>query len=314
MSIFQNSTTTFSQAKVQVAEATGKQQSLEFLQRAGRSIQYAFRAWNAYNWRWLVKDASDIVTVSGTSTYVLPYDFSDVYTLRVTSGTQRPIVLGSRSDYDHDVWEQTNDLPCRYNLTYRGTGGVIELMPTPKSAETIKLKYHRKLIVPCAVSYTGLVAASAINADGSWTLSGAVGTNAGATVGSYFVGAAPGSVTLYGTVTALASTASGDTVTVSSVSGSGNPASGSFNGTLGGDNFPLDIPAQYETGILAMATQHFISGIGGSDQKIMQWASIARETLTSAIEENEMVEDDEPGFKPPSSAWPYPPNPNTIYE
>lgn len=317
--MFQKSSLTFGNAKAQVAAKAGKENTTIFLSRAGESIQQAVKYWNRYNWRWLMTQAataSEFASyASGATSISLPFDFKDVYSFRITSGgTDRPLTGIPRRLYDRMVRSASaNGYLMGYDLFSQGSSNLLSLTPPPDTAGTYDLKYYRRMWVPCAISGV----AGHIN-----TLEGTV-TGVNPTLSS----TACGGATLGSWLTATA-TASGcysrptqiiginESFTVSAYGGAGvnigSPHLELLTGTasafrpvatgncvaatIGGDNYTLDIPEDYENGIIAWAIHHFLATLGAPDSRLAYFVKLANEELTEALKANEHYEDQDIAF------------------
>lgn len=304
MALFQGSSTTFGQAKSVVAEACGKQSTTEFLDRAGRAIQYAIRKWNTVNWKWAVRDASDIAVVAGTSKYALPFDFSDAYAVRLTASFQRWLMLKPRREYDRAVWNQVNSYPIAYNLLYSGDG-YLQLMPTPNTSDTLQLKYYKNMTVPCSITLAGV---GTLTNGSATVVSSGTAVLSGAKVGNpIYSGTA-----IVGTLAAPPAQGSQSLTMVSVYTGT-TTATASL--TIGGDGVYLDFPDEFENGIIAEACTYFCAGLGRSmlDQA-SYWGAIASREYADAQANNNAYEDEDVAFLPPTDEAAYLQNPNVILE
>lgn len=220
MSLFQQTTTTLTEAKQQIADSAGVSADTDMLTRAGRSYEAAIKHWNNMaNWRALLTEANgisvvapftvsgcaltsgsstitttvasgftlagvtgwDMITGSGTvldmnvsalatagatsltatlaasatvtgvtltftrDLYDLPSNFKAVYTARLLSQPRGLRYVGRRV-YDRTVYDQTStSTPFLYDLFREGELGKIRLLPPPSAADTLKLRYYRRL-------------------------------------------------------------------------------------------------------------------------------------------------------------------------
>lgn len=266
--------------------------------RAAVSIQAAIRKWNnAARWK-IMRTRVQIAVVAGTATYALPWDFKDWYTGRLSTA-KRPIFLANRRQYDRYVWDQTQTgTPIAATLAYEGTQGKLELLDTPNANDTLVLWYYRRMAVPCITTITHVIK------DAENIFPTAVGTpiGGGVEIGNqaYFSGSARGIVqSAVKTLLVVSPTNLGDHTDVSL--------------TIGSDDDFLDIPVDWEEGILSYATWHFLTSVGGPVEKIQMFFSEAEESLRLAKKDNNTADDFDLAFDPQpnhgAAAW----NPNSIY-
>jgi hypothetical protein len=299
MSLFQPSTLTFGNAKTQVAQQASKQNTAEFLARAGQSVQKAIQNWNKYNWRWMMVQAADVTASAGVTSLALPYDFKDVYTLSVVSpGRQRVLTGVPRRIYDRVVYDQTlpNDV-MGYDLFTQGALGRISIHPVPDTAETIRLKYYRRMWVPCSVTAT--VAATG-GADTALASASAVGGFAGITNGSPIYGLGAGWVMSSTPATAIITSPFTLTVSGANMTASANT---SATAGFGGDALALDIPEDFENGIMSWATHHFLSGLGAPEGRLSYYISLSESEFQEARAANERYEDQDISFEIATPPW-----------
>jgi hypothetical protein len=217
VTLFQQTTTTLTQAKQQIADAAGVSADTDWLTRAGRSYEAAIKHWNnVANWRALETElnglaiiapfavsgcaltsgsstitttvasgfslagvaAYDLLTGSGTvhdmqvsatgvtsitatlaasatvtgvsltftrDLYDLPADFKALYTARLMS-QPRPLKFLGRRIYDRVVYDQMSVAsPEFYDLFPVGRLGKLRLIPPPSAADTLKIRYYRRM-------------------------------------------------------------------------------------------------------------------------------------------------------------------------
>lgn len=341
---------TFGDAKIQVAQQASKQNTTEFLSRAGVAIQKAVQYWNRYNWKWLMTQASDVTLEAGDGTMDVPHDFKDVYDIRVESnGRQHALVNTNRRLYDRLIHDQTaRSEPGGYDLFSVDGRNVITLTPPPDTATTVRMRYYRRMWVPCSVSsiktswlwetgktvYTSDTTAYVDNWKhandiiGTITFSGSVdgySTMSDVTVGSPLTVMTP-SFNASGQGFFGASINLSDAVDyavykgISSVSGNAtdNAAitiSGAYISpgnsqpftepstyvpvtvSFGGDQLLLDMPVDFEDGILARATAHFLAGLGAPEGRLGYFMQKAEDELAEARRLNEENEDQDTSFE-----------------
>lgn len=340
---------TFGDAKIQVAQQASKQNTAEFLSRAGVAIQKAVQYWNRYNWKWLMTQASDVTLEAGDGTMDVPYDFKDVYDIRVESnGRQHALVNTNRRLYDRLIHDQTaRSEPGGYDLFSVDGRNVITLTPPPNASTIVRMRYYRRMWVPCSVtgiktSWLWGTNASYLNSDTTayvdgWkrpheedatvptTQTDGYSTMADVTIGSpvtstivtnagstkYWEGATiwTGVLTDYPIYTGFNSS-SGNAInnTIIDISkayvlaGSGAafqqpstyvPVTVSF----GGDHLLLDMPVDFEDGILARATAHFLAGLGAPEGRLGYFMQKAEDELAEARRFNEENEDQDTSFE-----------------
>ena len=295
------------------------------LDRAGRALQAAFRKWNQRNWKWTTKDYTFTVNANQAQ-YDVPYDFKDVYTLRLEGAFHRPLVQRPRRDYDRRTWRQVPSYPTSYNTLWIMPQGKLELMPTPVNADVGHLRYYARMPVPCAVSVTATTwAVGAQLEDGSATWVITVGSTEGIEIGSTItltsvhdlgqqVG---GNHSFTGTVISL----DNDQVRVAyyafevadnALPNDFTPSAGS--GTIGGAAVPLWIPDVYLDGILDLARYRFLVSVGGNEQRKMECLQLAKEGLAEAWAAENEPEDADFSFEPPFAQPAIYLNPNLIID
>lgn len=332
---------TFGAAKTQIAQQASKQNTTEFLDRAGTALQKAVQYWNRYNWRWLMKQADDYTVSAGSSTIDLPYDFKDVYDIRVESnGRQHALVNTNRRLYDRLVNNQTvQGEPMGYDLFSADNQNVITITPPLNTASTLRMRYYRRMWVPCYVS--GVKATmdwthpnSYLSADGVATLCNFSSGNSPEITSIADGYAAMANVTLGSPVSAVvaASASGGDwygwnigihpLVEYPIYTGfnidSTNASSAKINivgmypststvpdphydvpitMTFGGNDKILDMPVDFEDGILAKATAHFLAGLGAPEGRLSYFLQKAEDELQEARRFNEEDEDRDVSFE-----------------
>lgn len=318
MAFYQQSSLSFGDAKALVAESGNKDGSAMLL-RAGRAIQAAMRHWDTKaNWPWLVQLADDPAgehfgfdpdVVSGTSTYALPYNFKDVYTLRFDN---RTLESAERRKYDRLFWEQSGGHVVAYNLLYAGDVGKVELMHTPNSSGELELKYYRHIRIPC--STTALLNTGSISSGGNTvltygSLSGAqiqnnllVYTSAGALNTSAFTSSTPFVVS----ISDVADIATPSVLNSAVVSLPADASVSTGYVQIGSDNTALDIPYKYEDYVLAWARHKFLADLGAPESRINYHLRYAEAGLEAAVAEmNTMPEDMDLAIEPQISGADY---------
>jgi hypothetical protein len=332
---------TFGAAKTQIAQQASKQNTAEFLTRAGTALQKAVQYWNRYNWRYLLKQAPDFSIEAGDATIATPWDLKDVYDLRVeNAGREHALVNTNRRLYDRLINNQSlAGEPAGYDLAADGSGNVITFTPPADTDLTMRLKYYRRMWVPCHVS--GVLATlnwthpnSYLNADGVATLctfnpnddpplpdvADGYMAMADVTLGS--------PVTGYVAASGTAGAWSGWSLGVQPLaeypiytgfdSSGVNAQSVKINIdslypvppivpdpsydvpvvlTFGGDGHVLDMPVDFEDGILAKATAHFLAGLGAPEGRLAYFLQKAEDELQEARRFNEEQEDQDTSFE-----------------
>jgi hypothetical protein len=257
--------------------------------RAGRSIQHAVRFWNRYNWRWLQKVAPDYSVSASATGIALPYDFKDVYTLRWETGAPRAILGLPRRQFDRYSYDQTVPGPVsHYELMERGDQGVLGFVPAANESGTVRLRYYRRMWVPCTV--TGV---SVTGANGSNVLNGS--GLAGVTIGSFAAGYGTVFDPVTATITVTGTPFSSQAAMSQNWTATGTTAAGL---SFGGDATYLDIPEDYENGILARAAAHFLGGLGAPEGRLSYFQGMAEQELDRAIVTNHEYEDQDICFLP----------------
>jgi hypothetical protein len=345
---------TFGDAKIQVAQQASKQNTSEFLTRAGTAIQKAVQYWNRYNWRWLMKQAPDVTLAANENTIAVPYDFKDVYDIRVESnGRNHVLVNTNRRLYDRLINDQSAaGEPAGYDLFSADGQNKITITPVSNADTTIRMRYYRRMWVPCVVpaiktswlwefgktidnqdkslvqvdnwkhshessntvSYGGAV-------DGYSVMSGVTlgsplssMTVAYATAGQAYASASVGIKSNidypiysgFSTSTGNASGAASSTIIVIDgayiAAGNGEIFTGDsayvpVTINFGGDDLVLDMPVDFEDGILARATSHFLAGLGAPEGRLGYFMQKAEDELQEARRLNEENEDQDVSFE-----------------
>lgn len=221
-----------------------------------------------------------------------------MYDVRLT-GNPRKLTYINRRYYDTIQYDQSNNAtPEAYDMFLQGGLGKIQLIPTPSETETLSMKYYRRLWVPCSstVSCTGTL--------GELTLSSSAGFD-GVTVGSVVsgTGIAAGAY--------VVSIADPSTLTLSAVH------TGTVNGNcvFGATNQFIDIPADYEGGLIAKATEIYLASRvdrGVNSGRLEWFRQHANDMLAAAKANNTNQPDEELVFLTPSDVGNVPYNPNSV--
>lgn len=235
----------------------------------------------------------DTAVTAGATGFALPPDFKDVYDLRViSSGRGRTLTGIPRRLYDRIVQDQTglSGELAGYDLFNHGANGIISITPPPAQGETVSLKYYRRMWVPCAVTAN-------IFATGGGAVayaSAALGALAGVTNSSPVYAAGAGWVLSSTPATAYLTSPTTITLSGANMTAAANTtASMSF----GGDTVALDIPEDFENGILSWATHHFLSGLGAPQGRLGYFIGLAESEFDEARAANERYEDQDIAFE-----------------
>jgi hypothetical protein len=337
----------FGDAKIQVAQQASKQNTSEFLQRAGVAIQKAVQYWNRYNWKWLMKQAPDVTVAAGGSTVTLPYDFKDMYDVRVEGGaSSRTLINLNRRLYDRVVDDQVLQGPLRgYDMFSVDGKNVITLSPPSEASATIRMRYYRRMWVPCSVSnistsWKWQTGKSYIDTDpvSIVSIKGAAGVDrykymANVTLGSPVFATLPNSFD--GATDPAQNNGANPPVSATYSVGINpfydyavytgyNSATGPYNESVkinvqgayiipgafndpvvecnvttsfGGDDLMLDMPVDFEDGILARATAHFLAGLGAPEARLGYFMQKAEAELDEARRFNEESDDQDLSFE-----------------
>lgn len=305
MSLFRQTSTSFADAKHWVAKQVSKTSTPEMLDRAGEAIQDAIQDWNRYNWMWAVTSPPDgyrdpYPVAIGQEFYDLPYNFKDVYDIVVQTGNSyRALRQDSKRNYDRSVPFPFNSFTVAYNLLRVGDRGQLQIQNPPDSPGTLKLLYHRALTEPCSVTGTctfrvdnGLNAyAGAMPPDvtASYFLPYIVVPGATASrikPGNFLKASKTGLGTLAVGVVEQVHINDDDTAFISfspRVAQASTSPITNVDFVAGGDNRPIDIPADHKIGLLSKATEIFVSSIGASDQRLAYWHQAAERGIDKAL-------------------------------
>ena len=313
MAVFQQSTLSFLEAKTQIAEQASKQNTSEFLRRAGKSLQHAFKHWNRRNWKWLMVQAPDVTASVGATSIGLPYNFKDLYTVRVESpGRQHALKGAPRRLIDRMISDQTLVDEVRgydlFNQWANPAAPVLTISPPADSETIVRLKYYRRMTVPCSV--TGF--AGNFSVTGRTSVIPQQPTFAGATVGSPFYATTTAQSAIWPASNFLSAVVP-DIVTPGQVNWSyiwSQPTiltANNVSAQIGGDNVYLDLPEDFENGLLSWAVHHFLSGLGAPEGRLRYFISLANGEEDRALEANETFEDEDHAFQfgDPGLVWPH---------
>jgi len=326
MSLFQQSSLSFGEAKIWVAEQHNKQTSPDMLVRAGRAIQRAVKDWNRYKWEWLITEGTSITVTGGlTNTkYPVPYDYRDMYNLVFTqAGIPRALVQDNKRGYDRVSPQPIASVSTGYNLIRIGDLGKFELQDPPNAGGTIKLLYYRRMHVPCVVTGRTLTEynVSSSSMPARLYLSSTAGIQVGSPVSVVFTPPPiPGDPPIQPDDVQLAETGtivvgvndqyieiSSDLVLPVDVE---DPITSVVS--VGGDNYLLDIHTDFEWGLLARACEHFLASVGASETKLSYWMAAAAKGIEDALAAQADKDDRELCFEPLPHFGSY--NPNRIVE
>ena len=247
-----------------------------------------------------------MTVASGESGLTLPYDFKDVYDLRIeSSGRSRFLVGQNRRLYDRRRLDQSaNYDPTAYDLFTKGDQGELTLTPTPSADTILRLRYYRRMWVPCPSTSITLDTGTidwlydgSTVAGSNTIISTQPNTFAGITLGSPVdVSAVSHAVALSTPVLATRIYQSGSFYRMD-LTTAGVTTDGEGTLTAGGDNYLLDIPEDYEDGILARATAHFLAGLGTPSDRLSYFMQKAEDEFNEARRANEEFEDNDISFE-----------------
>jgi len=95
--------------------------------------------------------AAGVTTANVTASrdmYDFPSDVKKVYSVRLL-GSQKYLVPIGRRHYDRSIGsEQSTNSPGWYDLFMQGSRGKIRLLPPPSTADTLLVRYYRRMTVP----------------------------------------------------------------------------------------------------------------------------------------------------------------------
>jgi hypothetical protein len=291
MSLFQQTSLTFGAAKTLVAQQNARQTTTEFLTRAGQSIQQAVKYWNRFNWKWRLKQAPVYTIAANDTSITLPYDFKDVYTVRWTGVGPHYLRSVNAREYDRQWYDQSiPGFTMAYELFKEGELGKLGLVPASSRAGTIVLKYYSRMTVPCTFSvgpYSVDIGTSSI-----------LGDLTGATLGARLYTSTAG-LWADGAYISSITPALGDTTARMRLnfSASATATGAAITYVFGGDDELLDIPEDYENGILSWAQAHFLSATGAPRERIQYFMGLALDELNEARRVNEPGEDQDMAFQ-----------------
>lgn len=296
--MFQRTTLSFGEAKQKVCLRANKSATTEMLLRAGDSIQTAMTIWNGEAlWPWLLS-YTDLDVVGGSPVVTLPWDFKDIYGGKLVGQERQLYVVNRRMVNRYKAPTVQSSIPAALDLFETSYSGTLRLYDTPTSNDTLKLEYYRHLVIPCAVSITGCSWSSGTD---TITLgSPAVGVRIGNKVSS---SRTPNSATITeitGPTTLTVASQSTNTGSAATIS-------------CGSDTDFLDIPQQYESGLLDLATYHFLIAVGGPESKALAFLNSAQRVLENAKVAARPPADSDLAFMPPPTTdtgfW----NPNATW-
>jgi len=193
-----------------------------------------------------------------------------------------------------------NNILRRQDITYtpfaydlfrsESEGGKIRLINIPNRSETMVIDYYRSMTVPCAVVLTAETIDESL---GDTTI--AVSSTKGMTTGSRLSGLtaidnANGSVYITNIYSA---TSLGINVWPANT-----PQTGNLH--VGGDTEFIDVPADYESGILSTATYKYLINKAGGGTRLDYWRVQSETAINEALAENlKDTPDQELAFMPP---------------
>lgn len=284
MSLFQQSSKTLAQAKAEVAASAGKDDDATMLTRAESSLRAAFRHLNQHRTYWdFTRTEHTDVTMDGAVTELadLPYNMRALYDARfvATGGNTTQLWPLNKRHEDRLNAIQPYGTFGEYDLFKSGGLGKIRVVNL-SSTGTLKLKYYRRLNLPCYLTF-----AASGGTIATYVISCAAGAAAGAQIGASVTGTGVGTGAM---VTAVA----GTSITVSVVN------SGTVSGTItvGATTDFLDIPVDYEDAPIGWATAHFLANNGGDPERRAYFQNLADTVIGNMIANNNFNEDEEISF------------------
>jgi hypothetical protein len=246
-----------------------------------------------------MSSSSTIAITSAGSSYSLPYDFKDVYGLRITtSGREQTLVGVPRSVYDRSNQMQTGNTGpvVGYDLYNVGALGQVTFHPAPSVSDSTRLLYYRRMWVPCTV-VSATFNCSNVGVDSNLAYSATLGGFAGITNGTPFDPTAGAKWALAsGVAYATAILTSPLTMTVSGATYVATGA-GAASAAFGGDLWTLDIPEDYENALMSRATQEFLSSLGAPQGRLEYYIQLANDEFQEARAANERFEDQDISFE-----------------
>lgn len=86
----------------------------------------------------------------------LPADYKTIFNVRL-AGIPKPLVYRPRRLHDRTVIDQTSSSePYGYDLYLVGRSGKLRILPPPSGADTVILRYYRRMTMPSQTSSAGL--------------------------------------------------------------------------------------------------------------------------------------------------------------
>jgi len=369
MSLFQQSTITFTDAKAIVTGSAGTVTDTALTKMGAIAICQAIEKWNAKRaWNFLTTTAPTFsIDPSLGADYLLPPDFSGAYSARTTTTNKRNLIPVSQREYDwFDPYGMTGTA-LYYSPYIIGTLGKVRFHPTPSVYDTVVLKYYRKMSLPmastttlsgctCSTTRTTFAGIPVVSGSRDVTVSSTSGLYVGEKVDhdTHFItagttisdiksstvltlsaaatGSGTGALTIGSTIMTVSSTngiraaagvsgtgiASGTTV-LRVLDGTTIQLSAPITAAISSVTFSsegqfLDIPADYERGILSLAKYYYLRDKGGDEERIKGWKQEGQEAFQEAIANDNTNTDDQQGFQPgylcPNTSFPS--NPNDI--
>jgi hypothetical protein len=291
------------------------------LTKAGVAIQQAIQDWNRYNWQWLVtapedSDRSPYQITVGEDMYDLPYNFKDIYDIVLKTGnTYRALRQDTKRSYDRSVPHPFNSFTVAYNLLNVGQLGKLQLQNPPDSPGTMDLLYHRTMSQPCTVTGTCSVLCDGAIDEYIGGVTGASGNlqlpymkvasslvskiKPGNPVHLYATGTLP--CDFVSTVGSVFQTYNGFvyiSLAPRELMDLGFSSRSNVTFEVGGEYYPLDVPEDHEAGLLAKATEIFLSSVGASDQRLQYWNQMAERGIDKAIADQSDKSDLDLAFEP----------------
>jgi hypothetical protein len=312
------STLGFGAAKSLVCESAGTKQDPDSVLQAGRCIQAAIRQWNTKaNWKWLRVTTDEYTVVGGTDTYTLPALCKNVHSVRMTGAFPRTLSFIQRRMLNRMSPNQTfQNRPYAYDLFRSNSeGGKLRLIDIPAVAETMIVDYYRSMVIPCNVAVTASGADTTMYVNRVDGIPTHLTFIAPTTVAGVTIGSVVRSLDTYASASAqnpFYSTSGGLEFTVGSFvspmdllcSTTTNTALGLGTQVktwrIGGDDMFLDIPSDYEDGIIALATYLYLINRSSGGPRLQYWGAESQKQLTDALAANfEDTPDEETCILPP---------------
>jgi hypothetical protein len=356
MNLFQQSSLTYTAAKLQVVRSAGAVTDTDLSTMAGQALTAAVERWNNKKaWSFMLCTAPTFsYDTSLGADYNLPPDFAGPYNLKDTYN-KRNLTPKQQREWDWADPTGTPGTPACYGMFLQGGTGKLRLYPTPASYGQLSLKYYRKMAIPmesltvtgCTCSASRVSLTHAVTTTGSDIVSVTSGAGAcysgevftvtgGLTAGTTILdvrsdtslqvsavatgavdvtGTVGGTVVTTTTVNGFAGVRRGVTVTGTGVATGSTvrrvidattlelslPISAAMsNVSLTFDSATqwMDIPADYERGIISLAKYYYLRDKGGDEARVQGWQQESEKAFAEALANDATVTDEQIGFKP----------------